>query len=429
MPIPLKDRVAREMADNAGSTRANITQTADVQDMDMAEAMKKINAQLPAGAPALTEDDVFVFSMELSNSNIDAYFTRMTAETLQNYADRINNKGVPLMEQHEDMIYPVGRQFSAEVTQDEGGVYRLPVMTYILRGDVNSAGISTDAIIKKIQGGVQRDVSIGFIAGSYTCSICGGPMVPYWGGRAEGVQCDHICGCMYEGQTCYAWVENGIILEGSLVYVGATPQALIQKAINSANSGKLAGNMLATAVRALHINPSQLNDTPMKAKELLKKVANSGKLSDRLKRSLEEKAAEVAPEETEEKAAEIISEEVSKVEEENKDLTEKNEELEKENNSMKADADLGKIAREELITSTLAEGVRALGDKFDKEAIEKTLRALPLEQVRGMKTHYTSIVDGITAGANNSDRMNIDPLPLGEPKEGEARGNVLVTKR
>lgn len=356
----------------------------------------------------LTENDVFVFQFELSNSNIDAYYTRMTKETLQNYANRINTAGVPLQPNHDGFTFPIGRIYESTVDRTDDGVDRLICNAYIVRGDENGDGNpSGDALIRKIETGVQKDVSIGFIPGGYTCSICGSDMIPGYFDRVMSDQCDHLPGAMYDGKVCYAWVEDGTILEGSLVYTGATPQAIIQKAVNAQRLGKLDVRVLHSVSQALNIT-FVTEDTPMKAKDLLTRVAQAPGLSETLKRNLEAKA-EAVGDEGEEKGAEVIAEAVA----------EEVAEVKKENEELKPLAEEGRVYRTEVINATLDEGVRAMGTDFKREEMETTFRSMNLDVVKTMKNQYTAMVEKIGERINVGEQA-VTPLTDEKPDEKKA---------
>jgi hypothetical protein len=81
-------------------------------------------------------------------------------------------------------------------------------------------------------------VSVGFGRGSdskYRCSICGSNLMDW-------ESCRHVPGAKYDNGRAYAWVEGFRGREASLVYKGATPKAMIDKAIRMAADGHLARN-------------------------------------------------------------------------------------------------------------------------------------------------------------------------------------------
>ncbi|HNX02197.1 MAG TPA: hypothetical protein PKM71_00820 [Candidatus Cloacimonas sp.] len=396
-----------------GNVQCNITNIAFQGDNGTIESdIKAINAQQPEGAIKLTAEDVFIFEAELSNSNIDYYYTRMTIESLQNYADKINRQGIPLMVHHIEELFPMGRIFKGDVIRDDSGVNRLKIRSYIVRGDSNEI-ISGDVVIRKIETGVQKDMSIGFIAGGYTCSICGGAMVPGWFSRAVGVECEHVIGATYDGQTAYAWVEDGDVIEGTLCYTGATPEAIIDKALNLFKSGKLSSaqvNSLNKNLRA-NIKIEQNNkgeEKEMKAKEILKNFLAVEGISDTVKNSIGEEVEKLQDEDGAEKALEVLGNAVKT--------------LEAENIAKEERAKIGDQYKADLIESTLAEGVRAMGKGFDKETMQNFFESATIDVIKAHKAQYNTIVEKLFGKKNNEvdkDTTDTDPDKANEGAEGD----------
>ena len=372
-----------EISESYGAIAVQINAAPFGGQEDLATEMNRINE---IALEELTPEEVYVFQFELSNTNVDAYYTRMTVDSLMNYEMKINkpgkNGGVPLLGNHNGYTYPVGRIYSADlVIDDNTGVNRLVTRAYILRGDDNE-DVGGDAIIKKIRGGVQNEVSIGFIAGNYRCSICGKEMVPGYFSRAVGNECSHMLGEEYEGQVCYAWVEDGIILEGSLVSSGATPEAFIQKAINMAKNGMMTAKMVNSVNKNLHTHITLEKESDMKAKELLQKVANG--LPETVKANVLEAADKLPEDATPEQATEVLATEVTKLEEEVKTQKEENARLAQE-------AELGKTYKNSLVEKAIEEGVAVLGEKFNKEAQKRMLDQMSVEDIQAQTEHYLAL--------------------------------------
>lgn len=404
---PLKQLVAN----NIGEAKSRIASMAFVGEDKIQGEMEAINKH---ALKPLTAEEVFIFQFELSNSNVDYYATRMTLGTLNNYAAKINSQGVPLEGHHDDYRYPLGRIYKAEVVKSDDGVNRMSCRAYILRGDENTGDISSDAVIRKIEGGVQKDVSIGFLAGGYTCSVCGEPMVSGFFGRVMGLECEHIPGASYEGQMCYAWVEDGEILEGSLVSTGATPQAIIQKAINFVQAGKLTAKMVNGINRALNTTlavDKQEGEQDMKAKELLQEVAKSGRISADMKQRIETRSNELKDDAPVEEGAAILTEEIGKVEAEKADLQTKVDELQPQ-------ADEAATEKTAAGNEMDAEGVRAMGDKYPKESMETFKRSATIKDIKAMTENYRNMVDvGAVNNGQGDNPVDVNGEDADETKE------------
>jgi hypothetical protein len=219
------------------------------------------------GSP-LTEADVFPFACRPSNSLPDFYFTYMPLETLQNY-EADGKAGTSLMVAHDtwDEV-AVGRSYDAWIEVDpvgsaeeraaaierRGGVrFVLPsvdneplawlFLNFFMQRGLNVGKKPNDELIRGILSGTLVDVSIGFVADVYRCSICHMDIYDWdW----DGGGCPHIPGVTYDlgdlGEAlCLARVEGGHLLEVSLVYKGATPGAQIveTKARMVASAGRL----------------------------------------------------------------------------------------------------------------------------------------------------------------------------------------------
>lgn len=228
-----------------GSTRALIVQSEMTMTMD--EAMKLINsrhAQRPF-EPA----QLYVFRVVPSTQSLDMYLTRMARTSLENYAADFSD-GRALMNSHRtggwdgSAELPIGRFFASDLTGDflpedagfdaKGGAM-LGAYAYIQRG-LQITDVANDQIIEGIEGGTIRDISIGFLLvpdGMYKCSICGNDFRDY-------ELCPHFPGVRYEDKRAFLWVENAHVSEASLVFDGATPGAMIDKAIRMSETGQLA---------------------------------------------------------------------------------------------------------------------------------------------------------------------------------------------
>ena len=176
----------------------------------------------------LSEHQVFLFEAIPSNDAIDSYFTRMDPETtLPNYAENLK-EGRALMNSHRrhDTL-PLGYSYDGFHNLQTNMV----LGKYYMQRDLN-LGVSTNEVIKGIQGGTLRDVSIGFRPEWYKCSICGKDLDDY-------AECPHIPGVMYEKDLCIAWIMNGYLAETSLVFDGATPGAMVKKAQEAFSQRKI----------------------------------------------------------------------------------------------------------------------------------------------------------------------------------------------
>lgn len=153
---------------------------------------------------SLKAEDVAVFTLDLCNDQVDRHFSRFPVEELE----QINRMvlGRPLMERHDVRgSLPRGTFFRSVLHEDEGVVSVRPDV-YVLRTAENAD------FIRNIEGGVYREISIGFSFGMPECSVCG----------RDIRQCDHVPGRHYsEGLCHFVMHEVQDVVEGSVVASGS----------------------------------------------------------------------------------------------------------------------------------------------------------------------------------------------------------------
>lgn len=209
---------------------------------------------------------LFTFPTEPSNQNVDLYFTSMGLDTLANY-ERDAKAGRGLMLSHDYNDLPVGQSYDARLatgplTAGQRAAWararrRDPALPqpgqeqtrffadfYMVRGIHPSRYQSNDDIIASIETRTFRDVSVGFQAERLVCNLCGG--------EVSGYDCPHIPGVVYQDEenggaarTCIATVAGGQLLEVSIGFKGATPEANIvptKTRLVAAQNGRLAQN-------------------------------------------------------------------------------------------------------------------------------------------------------------------------------------------
>jgi len=207
------------------------------------------------------ERDPFFWRAEVSNSNLDFYFTRMNEVTLTNFSED-STAGVSFQDSHDYRKLGFGRSLrgqyipagAGEMTEDGYPLNRTHTDFATLRG-LTLNGVNTTDFIDGVRSGILSDVSVGFWATDIRCSICGGEMIQFWG-MLWGMDCDHIPGMQYQvtneageplidpngnpiKKTAFAWIMDGRLSEVSIVYDGATPNAAVLKAELMAKAGKL----------------------------------------------------------------------------------------------------------------------------------------------------------------------------------------------
>lgn len=169
----------------------------------------------------LSADEVFIFSVTLCDNEIDRDNERFTRESLDEMAEKFI--GVTGIFDHD----PKGgnqtaRIFSAEVIEEDrensvGEKYAyLKGYAYMVRTDSNAD------LIREIDGGIKKEVSVSCTAERQICSVCGTDR------RVKA--CHHVKGRRYDGKKCFVSLEGiSDAYEWSFVAVPAQVRAGVTK--------------------------------------------------------------------------------------------------------------------------------------------------------------------------------------------------------
>lgn len=172
---------------------------------------------------------------------------KLTPELLCTMRDDAQS-GVSLMLNHNwsqtgVQSIPIGKVFDARIggPSQDGETTTLYTTQYILRDDSKVDGYSKNDIIKLIESGILADTSVGWgtTREAYVCNICGHSIYDYR-------NCEHIPGRKYivnedtnEVKECIVEAHspkekhagNNVLMENSIVFDGAYPNAVIQSAV------------------------------------------------------------------------------------------------------------------------------------------------------------------------------------------------------
>ena len=317
----------------------------------------------------------FFWSAEISNGNVDSYYTHMLPSTLTNFANDAT-AGVSFLNSHRHNELPLGRSLRGVYEGD-----RVVADFYTMPG-LNLNGVTTDDFITGIKTGLLSDVSVGFTSGQMWCDVC---KMDY-----RSWDCPHIAGVKYEIQgggqvTATVGVDNARLAEVSAVFDGATPDATILKATRMIEAGELkpdAVRMLEARYRMSFATKRSFAGVDLQGGKKLELEKVFAQIREVLGISADADAvatvASLVAERdrlaTESKAFSDLKQEYVKLEERAKGL--------------EAQAQDGAQYRSDLITEALGEGVRAYGDKFAKETYETLLHTSPLAIIKQMKTDW-----------------------------------------
>ena len=196
----------------------------------------------------IAPDRLFPFVGRPSNTLPDFYFTAQRLASLRNYEQEAKD-GSALMLVHDIRDLPIGKSYGAWIETDQantpeerqaaierrgGARLALPlsdddplawlfIQYYMVRG-LALGKKPNDEVILGIMSGTLDQMSITFYASMIRCNLCG---LDIW-----DWDCPHIPGVEYDmgdaGKVlCLGLVEDGHLVETSLVYKGATPGAMV----------------------------------------------------------------------------------------------------------------------------------------------------------------------------------------------------------
>jgi len=317
----------------------------------------------------------FFWSAEISNGNVDSYFTHMLPSTLTNFANDAT-AGVSFLNSHRHNELPLGRSLRGVYEQD-----RVVADFYTMPG-LNLNGVTTDDFITGVKTGIVKDTSVGFTSGQMWCDVC---KMDY-----RSWDCPHVAGMKYDIQgggqvTATVGVDNARLAEVSAVFDGATPDATILKATRMIEAGELkpdAVRMLEARYRMSFATKRSFAGVDLQGGKKLELEKIFGQLREVLAVSADiDVVAAVAS---------LVAER-DRLAAEHKTATTDAEALRAQVAELKPQAADGAQYRTDLIAEALGEGVRAYGDKFAKETYEKLLRSVSLDVIKQMKSDWLTL--------------------------------------
>ena len=186
------------------------------------EDMALINAQAKGN---LRPEDVYTFRVNMCDNEVDRDIERFPDATLEALAPMFEGK--PVLTDHRwSAEKQVARLYRARVL-GTGKRNSLGEPYKVLRGDAYMLrSDQTAPLIDAVEGGILREVSVGFAAKKRTCSICGKPIFFDWKTWTDHCEDGHAQGETYSGKRCFAEIrEPSDAFELSFVAVPAQPGA------------------------------------------------------------------------------------------------------------------------------------------------------------------------------------------------------------
>lgn len=394
----------------------NTTQTNGLELVNEAAVLEAIrsNAMDPS---IFDEHPPYVWAAEISSNRNDYYYTRMDVETtLRNYAEDAI-AGVSFLNSHVQDESAIGYSFASILVQDSndnlarvyGAFYTIP--------DLQLERLNTDSVIKQFRSGLARDVSVGFKRGEnfmMRCSVCGFDMYRSW-------DCDHFQGVRtkvwddekeeFREVVPIAVVVDGRLGEVSKVYDGATPKAMIEKAIDFAKRGLIKPDFIR------HIEAQYRMTLPGKQTQVpgIEKPAENAERQTNTDKEIEEMAngdnPTTNPSLTQVRST-CISLNLVEKEDEISSVPEGLRRISAEVTTLRAVKNEHDAFIASEVKDAITEGVRAYGDKFDKNLYEGTdkngiLYRLSLTELRKMRLEWQTKADE-ELGAGNGRRSTED---------------------
>ena len=177
--------------------------------------LEAINAQAKA---ALTQEQVYVFSVRLCDDQVDRDAERFDTAALPELARLFVGK-TGIVDHRWSSDSQVARIFETQVVCEDGVSY-IKAWAYIRRGG------HADEVIADIEAGIKKEVSVGCSMGMAVCSVCGG----------EYGTCGHQKGESYDGMTCHVILKEPMdAYEFSFVAVPAQRSAGVLKGMGVGN--------------------------------------------------------------------------------------------------------------------------------------------------------------------------------------------------
>lgn len=178
-------------------------------------------------------DSIHIRGMRIVNSARDFYFSRFTLDALDEIAELL--PGRPVMLGHDYRSQPVGTFFAAQriaipkPKQPKRDSHWVEALAYYPKDDEG------DAIVRRIDIGTWREISLGWASISDECTICHNDM--------RSFDCPHIPGEVYDRGFC-DYEMSGVVsvLEGSHVFAGG------QKGTETFVPGERGGDAVRGAV-------------------------------------------------------------------------------------------------------------------------------------------------------------------------------------
>lgn len=331
------------------------------------EAQKIVDMALINGfsRKELLPDDVYIFNVAMCDNEVDRDFENFSVDALGQLAELY--KGKTMISDHNPKSNKqVARIFdtyveavAGEVTKSGEQYTRLVGRAYMLIRDSNKD------IIDDIDAGIIKEVSVGCKVSIERCSICGKDR------RKES--CEHRAGREYDKEVCHFTLENATdAYELSLVAIPAQRGAGIIKRLKE--KGEDVEMEILEKVKGLFGVELAAEDNLEGA---LTKVCTK---FEEIKKSFADGVAL--------KMDEFLSEDVVKSKLGTDVTAEKALEMLGGYGELKAKATEFDTLKAAAIETALSNGIKAKGERFNRDIHEKTLKSLSYAEVTAMSNEW-----------------------------------------
>ena len=192
----------------------------------------------------LTEDEVYLFEVTLCDNDIDRDLECFSEEALSELKtlfvgktgifDHDLRSSSQTARIYDTRLQPDG----SRLTRDGRPYIALKASAYMVRTDSNAD------LIREIEGGIKKEISVSCSAGRRTCSVCGAD-------RAEGL-CTHIPGRRYADKLCCTVLRDiQDAYEWSFVAVPAQVRAGVTKQYQTKEDGMNQNEVLLSEVERM----------------------------------------------------------------------------------------------------------------------------------------------------------------------------------